>query len=123
MQFRPLHDRVLVPNPERTTFKGKVAVLMGPKNMSSCESFLLMMKHVPGCKLVGGKSYGSSGNPKPQNLPNGVTVHLPSWKDMLPDGTLLEGKGIAPDIAVKLRKRDLEENDLVLQRALLLLRE
>lgn len=121
--FGKVHDRVLVPNPERTTFKGKVAVLMGPKNMSSCESFLLMMKHVPGCKLVGGKSYGSSGNPKPHNLPNGVTVYLPSWKDMLPDGTLLEGKGVDPDIAVRARKRDLEENDPVLQRALLLLRE
>jgi hypothetical protein len=40
----------------------------------------LMTKQVPGCKLVGGKSYGSSGNPKPTDLGNEVTVFLPSWK-------------------------------------------
>ncbi len=121
--FGEVYDRVLVPNPDRTTFKGKVAVLMGPENMSSCESFLLMMKQVPGCKLVGGKSYGSSGNPQPYNLPNGVTVYLPSWKDMLPDGTLLEGQGVQPDVPVKVTKRDIGQNDPVLQAALSLLQE
>jgi C-terminal processing protease CtpA/Prc len=90
--------------------------------MSSCESFLLMMKQVPGCKLVGGKSYGSSGNPKPFDLGNGVTVFLPSWQDLRLDGSLLEGEGIAPDISVQTTEADLLTKDPVLDAALAYLR-
>src|SRR5690349_16790321 len=72
----------------------------GPRCVSSNESFLLMMRTVPGCKLIGARSRGASGNPKPTELPNGVTVYLSSWRDLLPDGTCFEGVGIAPDIDV-----------------------
>ncbi|UCD51317.1 MAG: hypothetical protein JSW27_01535, partial [Phycisphaerales bacterium] len=113
-------ERVLQPNKRRPKYRGKVAVLMGPANMSSCEAFLLMMKQVPGCKLVGATSYGSSGNPKPVDLGNGVTVSLPSWKALRPDGTCFEGQGIAPDIAIRVAPTELERADPVLQAALLL---
>ena len=126
--FGPTQERVLEPNPDpdrrrdraRPKYRGKVAVLMGPANMSSCEAFLLMMKQVPGCKLVGVPSYGSSGNPKPVDLGNGVTVYLPSWKALRPDGTCFEGQGIAPDFAVKATPAELEAADPVLQAAVLL---
>lgn len=85
--------------------------------MSSCESFLLMMKQVPNCKLIGEKSYGSSGNPKPYDLGNGVTVWLPSWKDLGPDGVCLEGQGIEPDIVVRASAQDLRVRDPVLEAA------
>ena len=91
--------------------------------MSSCEAFLLMMKQVAGCKLIGQKSYGSSGNPKPHELGNGVTVYLPSWKAMRPDGTCFEGEGIKPDIAVKTSAIELGDRDPVLESALKFLRE
>jgi len=122
--FGPLQERILEPSPDaprdRPKYRGKVAVLMGPANMSSCEAFLLMMKQVPGCKLVGAASYGSSGNPKPVDLGNGVTVYLPSWKALRPDGTCFEGQGIAPDFAVKATPVELEAADPVLQAAVLL---
>ena len=111
-------ERVLQPNKRRPKYRGPVAVLMGPANMSSCEAFLLMMKQVPGCKLVGAASYGSSGNPKPVELGNGVTVYLPSWKALRPDGTCFEGQGIAPDVAVDVTRTELETTDPVLQAAL-----
>lgn len=114
-------ERVLEPSKLRPKYRGKVAVLMGPANMSSCEAFLLMMKQVPDCKLVGAPSYGSSGNPKPVDLGNGVTVYLPSWKALRPDGTCFEGQGIAPDFAVKATPAELEAADPVLQTALLLI--
>jgi hypothetical protein len=121
--FSKPNNRVLEPNKERPKYRGKIAVLMGPAVMSSCESFLLMMKQVPGCKLVGENSYGSSGNPKPTDLGNGVTVFLPSWKDMRPDGTCFEGEGIAPDILVKTTETELNSRDAVLEAALKWLRE
>ena len=91
--------------------------------MSSCEAFLLMMKQVPGAVLVGGRSYGSSGNPKPFDLGIGVTVFLPSWKAMLPDGTVFEGIGIKPDIEVKTTSTELAARDPVLEAALKALRK
>jgi hypothetical protein len=121
--FTKPNNRVLEPNKERPKYRGKIAVLMGPAVMSSCESFLLMMKQVPGCKLVGENSYGSSGNPKPTDLGNGVTVFLPSWKDMRPDGTCFEGEGITPDILVKTTETELLSRDAVLEAALKWLRE
>lgn len=99
--FSAPQARTLTPNAKGPAYRGRVAVLMGPMNMSSCESFLLMMKQVPGCVLVGQKSYGSSGNPQPVDLGNGVTLMCPSWKVLLPDGTELEGRGVTPDVEVK----------------------
>ena len=116
--WTPIRDRTLTPNPDQPGYRGKVAVLMGEVNMSSCESFLLMMKQVPNCKLIGEKSYGSSGNPKPHDLGNGVVVSLPSWKDLTPDGTPLEGKGIEPDIVVRATPQELQTRDPVLQAAI-----
>jgi carboxyl-terminal processing protease len=114
-------ERWLEPTPNRPAYAGKVAVLVGPVNMSSAEAFLLMMKQVPGCKLVGARSFGASGNPQPHALANGVTVMLPSWKAMLPDGTEFETNGIAPDVAVTTKPEDFAQDDPVLMKALLLL--
>lgn len=111
--FSPVRERSVGPNPEGPKYRGKVAILMGPVNMSSCESFLLMMKQVPGCTLVGERSYGSSGNPQPVDLGNGVTAFVPSWKDLRPDGTCLEGEGVAPDVEVKAGPRHFAASDPV----------
>ncbi|HEY3245235.1 MAG TPA: S41 family peptidase, partial [Phycisphaerae bacterium] len=106
------------PNDPEKRFTGRVVVLIGPANMSSCESFILMMKQSPDCTLVGERTWGSSGNPKPHKLCNAVTVYVPSWQDMLPDGTLLEGRGLEPDVKVPTTPRDFESDDPVLKRAL-----
>ncbi len=119
--FTDPQNRVLNPSKNRPKYRGKVAVLMGPANMSSCESFLLMMKKVTNCKLVGAKSQGSSGNPKPHDLGNEVTIFLPSWKDLRPDGTCLETEGIQPDIPVEIGQQD--AGDKVLEQALNYLRQ
>lgn len=115
--------RVFVPAEGRKRYRGKVAVLTGRAVMSSAEAFLLMMKQVPRCKLFGETSYGSSGNPKPTQLSNGVTVFLPSWKAMTLEGEFLEGKGIAADVTVKISASEYVRSDPVLEAALKYLRE
>ena len=117
-QWSQVFDRVVEPNRARPAYRGKVVVLTGVANMSSCESFILMMKQAPDCTLVGEKTYGSSGNPRPRDLGNGVTVFLSSWKDMLPDGSPIEGKGITPDVTVKSTPADFLGADPVLAAAL-----
>lgn len=116
--FSEPFERIIKPKSGHARLAGKVGVLMGPANMSSCESFLLMMRQDPECKLIGERSYGSSGNPKRHDLGNGVAVYLPSWKDMLPDGSPLEGVGIKPDIEVKADEGALRNEDPVLEAAL-----
>lgn len=112
--FSQKEMRVLQPNLERKHFLGKVIVLMGPHNMSSNESFLLMMK-AAGATLIGASSFGSSGNPKPHLLSNGVTIYLPSWRAYQLQGSLIEGKGIDPDIVIPWKNGT--EQDIILQTA------
>lgn len=110
-------ERWLEPNREKPPYRGKIAVLMGPVNMSSAEAFLLMMKQVPGAKLLGTRSYGASGNPQPHVLANGVTVLLPSWKARTAEGVEFEGQGLAPAIEVPASAAELKEKDPVLASA------
>jgi C-terminal processing protease CtpA/Prc len=121
--FTAPRERWLEPNAQQPHFGGRIAVLSGPVVISSGEAFLLMMKQVPGAVLVGAASQGSSGNPQPHDLRNGVTVFLPSWKSMTPDGQEIEGVGIAPDIAVAATRDDFKNADPVLEAALVHLRE
>ena len=121
--FTPPRDRWLEPNREGPEYRGRIAVLTGPAVLSSCEGFLMMMKQVPGAVLVGGRSQGASGNPQPYDLGNGVTVFLPSWKAMTPDGHEFEGEGIEPDIKVGATPSDFAKSDPVLDAALARLRQ
>jgi C-terminal processing protease CtpA/Prc len=93
-------ERVLEPS-TKTPFTKPVAVLIGPVCMSSAEGFAKMVKALPHAVLVGLPTRGASGNPRVLDLPNGVTVAYSTWMDMLPDGTVVEGRGIAPDVEVK----------------------
>jgi hypothetical protein len=120
-QWSPVRNRMLDPNRARAGYRGKVVVLIGRHCASSNESFILMMK-AAGATLVGETTFGSSGNPHPHELANGVTVSLPSWKDLLPDGSLLEGVGIKPDIEVKAQQPDFAQRDAVLEAGLKQLR-
>lgn len=121
--FGPVQERRIVGNSGDKRFEGPVAVLMGPVNMSSCESFLLMMKQGKKVTLIGAKSAGSSGNPQPHMLENDVEVYIPSWQDVQPDGSSLEGVGIKPDIEVKAKAGDFETGDPVIRRAIKFLKK
>ncbi len=121
--FTPVRERTIEPHQPPRRYTGPVAVLMGPACMSSCEAFLLMMKQAPRATLVGQRSFGSSGNPRPTFLPNGVLVFIPSWKAMRPNGTTFEGQGIEPDVRVLSEGVDFARHDPVLHAALGFLRQ
>lgn len=99
-------------------YPGQVAVLMGPVCLSSNEAFLLMMKQAPRAVLVGARSYGASGNAQPVELGNGVTVEMPVWRTLLPDGSPLEGRGVEPDVEVAAGAAEFLTTDPVLDKAL-----
>ncbi len=120
--FREVENRSLRGNNEPDVFQKPVAVLMGSLNMSSCEAFLLMMKQAPQAFLVGADSYGSSGNPQPHTLVPHLVVQIPSWQALRPDGSMIEGEGIAPHIHIDATPEQLRQDDPVLNEALLRLR-
>ncbi|MHC5064660.1 MAG: S41 family peptidase [Planctomycetota bacterium] len=120
--FHPVSKREIRGKRDRDRFGKPVVVLMSRYCMSSCEAFLLMMKQAEMSTLVGQRSFGSSGNPKAHDLPNGVELYLPSWKVMRLDESCFEGEGIAPDVEVVVEEGDLAERDPILERGLEVLR-
>ena len=83
---------------------------------------MLVMKQAGDCVVLGQPTYGSSGDPKPHELPNGVIAFVPSWQALLPDGTCFEGVGVPPDVEVAVNSSDFATTDPVLERALETLR-
>ncbi len=121
--FGPVMERKLKGNADgEKQYRGPIAVLTSRYVMSSNESFVLMMRQAPDCTVVGQRTFGSSGNPKPFELGNGVTIVVPTWQDLRLDGTYCEGEGIAPDVEVAVDVAELERRDPILERALELLR-
>ena len=117
--FGPIFDRTVTGNTEANKrFGGPIAVLISRYVMSSNESFVMMLQQAKDCTLVGQPTFGSSGNPKPHDLGNGVTIVMPSWQDLRLDGSCLEGKGIAPNVPVDVSEQDLQSSDPILERAL-----
>ncbi|MEW6277894.1 MAG: S41 family peptidase [Candidatus Eremiobacterota bacterium] len=114
--WSPVQERSLEPPPAKRRFRGRAVVLMGPRCFSSNESFLLMMR-AAGATLVGQPSYGSSGNPQPVDLGNGVVALIPSWEALDAAGKPLEGHGVQPDVKAEVGKT----GDGVLEAALKLL--
>lgn len=109
---------VLNPSAKQINYSGNIYVLSGPSVFSSNESFILMMKQVPNAKVVGMTTYGSSGNPIPHTLSNGVTINLPSWQAYTLDGRLIEGNGVEPDMEIKTTKADFLTNDALFESVL-----
>lgn len=116
--FGPAAERLLRPR-EGRRFGGPVVVLVGPGCVSSGEGLALMLAAVEGVLLVGQPTAGCSGNPRPADLPDGVSVSFSRWESLLPDGTPLEGRGVPPDVAVEHRGG----GDPTLERGLALLEE
>jgi carboxyl-terminal processing protease len=79
-------------------YERPVVLLMGQRCMSSNESFISMMNGAPNVTTMGDHTCGSSGNPVVIQLPLGITVTVPRWMDLLPDGTPLDERGIEPKI-------------------------
>jgi hypothetical protein len=85
---------------EGKRFSGPIVALVGPRCASSGEGFVQMLAALPHVTLVGLPTRGASGSPGPVALPNGVTVWFSRWQSLLPDGSLLEGRGVPPDVVV-----------------------
>jgi RNA polymerase sigma-70 factor (ECF subfamily) len=104
-------------------FTRPVVCLIGPGSVSSGEGFVQMMKCLPHVTTVGLPTRGASGNPAPFRLAGtGVAVWFSRWVDLMPDSSVFEGKGIAPDVEVNEPAGAYEHRDPTLEEGLKVLR-
>lgn len=81
------------------TYDRPVILLMGQGCVSACESFCAMMAACPNVTTMGDHTRGSTGFPVPFRLGHEIEIHVPQWIVTLPNGQLVDGQGIRPDIA------------------------
>jgi hypothetical protein len=75
-----------------------VILLMGQGCLSACESFCAMMAACPNVVTMGDHTRGSTGFPVPFRLDGGIEIYIPQWIAYLPDGQVIDGQGVLPDI-------------------------
>lgn len=125
-KFSPYYFLVLDKrqNPKAFQYTKKVMVLIDRSCFSATDIFTGAMQAIPGVTLVGEATAGGSGRARSYVLPNsGIRLQLSTMASFRPDGTLFEGNGVVPDVAVKTQPTDLiGDTDTVLDKALELLR-
>jgi carboxyl-terminal processing protease len=104
------------PDPE--AYKGRLIILADRATWSAGEDFVMPFKDNGRAVIVGETTGGSTGQPYQQPFDNGMGLTVGTKRVYLPDGGRFEGVGLAPDIAVHVRREDLYAGrDPVLERA------
>ena len=97
--FTPLTPRRLEPR-GAWRFTRPVILLVGRGSWSSTESFVSAMRELPHVTVVGDTTGGGSGNPALFALRGGWGVSVSRWVEYTAQMEIIEGRGIAPDVAL-----------------------
>ncbi|MDQ6477956.1 S41 family peptidase [Dyadobacter sp. LHD-138] len=101
-----------------------VVVLTSGRTFSAAEDFSVVFDAMKRGTLVGEPTGGSTGQPLMFSLPGGVMARVCTKRDMYPDGTEWNAKGIQPHVFVKPTISDFQAGkDTVLDAALVLLKK
>jgi C-terminal peptidase prc len=99
-------SRYVYLDPAETVYEGPVVVLIDGESVSSAEEFAGALQAIDRAVIVGERSPGSVLVVNVMELPNGMIFLYPIEQTITADGTILEGRGVVPDIPVG-RDRDL----------------
>jgi C-terminal processing protease CtpA/Prc len=117
----PLGVERLKKDEEAPTYRGRVAVLVGPGCASACEFFAYALTREGRSTVIGQYgTYAIGGGWSPTFMPDGIRFALPTNRKFDAEGRIVvEGVGIQPDIRVPVDERNFASSeDVVLQRAL-----
>jgi C-terminal peptidase prc len=87
-------------NPPKDVYRGPLAVLIDVTSGSASELFAACLQALGRAVVVGDRSPGSVMESDNQIFPNGAILMYPVAQLCTPDGTVLEGRGVIPDIEV-----------------------
>ena len=114
----------VVVQPSEKTYDGPVVVMIDVMNGSASERFSACIQSIGRAVVIGERSPGTVGPSDVKELPNGASFMYLIAQSLTPDGTVLEGHGVIPDIAVGLdRKALLDGKDTQLDRAIAYIRD
>jgi C-terminal processing protease CtpA/Prc len=110
----------LVAAPRTDTYTGPVVILVDRTCFSACEMFTAGLQAAGRALVIGpGSTGGGSGFVAGLRLPSGAIISFSYTVAWRPDGQIIEGYGVAPDIKVGERARDWAVGrDRVLERAI-----
>ena len=108
MHMRSGHINFAV-NPQENPYLGPVVVLTDGGSASTSEIFASGMQENGRALVVGERTAGAALPSVFQKLPTGALFQYAIGDFKTPKGTLIEGRGVAPDVEVKLTRRSLLE--------------
>jgi len=109
----------LVVYPQENAFSGKIAILTDSGTGSASEVFTAGMQGIRRAKVIGNTTAGAVLPSVIEKLPTGATFLYAVSDYKSPDNTLVEGRGVKPDIMVNLSRRTLlKKRDLQLETAI-----
>jgi carboxyl-terminal processing protease len=110
--------RNIYATPDDRPYLGSVAVLVDRTSASSSEEFSGGLQAIGRAAVVGERTPGMVLVADVVQLENGATLVYPSAETRVSDGTVLEGRGVIPDIPVQLDAASLADGrDLQLEAA------
>jgi carboxyl-terminal processing protease len=91
-------------NPAADAYRGPLAVLIDELSGSASELLAASLQVVKRAVVVGGRSPGSVMESDNLPFPNGAILMYPVAQLRTPDGAVLEGRGVTPDIEARLTR-------------------
>ena len=93
--------------PQSLAYSGLLAIILDGGSASTSEVFASGMQELGRAVIVGERSAGAALPSIIQKLPTGALFQYAIGDFKTPRGTLIEGRGVAPDVEVKLTRRSL----------------
>lgn len=105
-------------------FKGVLIILTDETSASTSEILAGGMQDSGRAIIVGGNTMGAALPSVTERLPTGARLQYAIADFKTPKGVMIEGKGVVPDVAVELKRKDLlAGHDPVLEKAITLVKD
>lgn len=98
--------------------KVPIVVLVNAGSASASEIFAGAMRDINAIPLIGEKTFGKGSVQEFMNLPEGASLKVTIARWVTPNGTVINGNGLEPDIQVKIPEKPEEGKDYVLDKAI-----
>jgi carboxyl-terminal processing protease len=106
-------------NPQKNSFRGRVVVLTDYGSGSTTEIFTAGIQETGRAKIIGERTAGAVLPATVERLPTGANFMYAIADYRSPGGVLIEGRGVSPDLEIKLTRESLlKGQDLQLEAAI-----